>query len=172
MKRSAHFHNSDDKELVEIAAANLTPLMIDWLVGIFDGVCVGFDGDSIRVEGEPYEFTGIYSPSTDPSIGHPLLEREKIQARYIDEPGHPKHGSWLAQDCRFRSSSMSVEWRQYGHSYPELALGYMSGPTMLIASMRFIIAKHYVGKSKTPMVRVPKQLIKRTRKPRKESTNA
>lgn len=133
--------------------------MIDWLTARSEGVSAEFDGNYIRHCPVPNEYEGIYSPSTNPLDGHPLLEREKIQLRYIDCPGHSWNGLWLAQDCRFRSTSKSVEWSAYGVPYPELALGFLTGSTMLIAGLRFIIAKTCVGKSKTPMVRVPSELI-------------
>jgi len=34
---------------------------------------------------------------------------------------------------------------------------------MLIAGLRFILAKHLVGKRKNPMVRVPAKLIRETK---------
>lgn len=133
--------------------------MIDWLIARDEGIPVAFDGTYIRHTPEPYEFGAIYSPSSDPGVGHALLEREKIQSRYIDSPGHPWDGRWLAQDCRFQATSRSVVWLDYGRSYAELELGFLTGPTMLIAGLRFIIAKSRVGKSKAPMVRVPVTLV-------------
>lgn len=157
MTTTAHRQGAD--HMVDVPVAELTPLMIDWLTARSEGVSVKFDGTCIRHCPVPGEYEGMYSPSTNPMDGHPLLEREKIQLRYIDSPGHSWHGLWLAQDCRFRSTDKSVEWSAYGVPYPELALGFLTGPTMLIAGLRFIIAKSRVGKSKIPMVRVPLELI-------------
>lgn len=149
---------SDDGQLIEVEVSQLTIPMIDWIIAREEGVPVEFDGESIRHSPEPYTFEGHYSPSTDPSIGHALLEREKLQVRYIDCPGHAFHGLWMAQDCRFRPTNTSVEWSPYGRPFPANALGYLTGPTMLIAGLRFIIAKYRVGKCKAPVVRVPVNL--------------
>lgn len=146
-------------QMVQVPVSELSAQMIDWLTARSEGVPVEFDGTYIRHCPVPNECEGIYSPSTNAIDGHPLLEREKIQLRYVDSPGHASHGLWLAQDCRFRATSHSVEWSAYGIPYPELALGYLTGPTMLIAGLRFIIAKTQVGKSKAPMVRVPLELV-------------
>lgn len=151
-----------EDRLVEVAVCELTPIMIDWLTARMEGIQVEFDGTYIRRCPAPYEFGEIYSPSSYPQDGHPLLEREKIQSRYVDSPGHSFHGLWMAQDCRFRSTDSNVGWLEYGRAFPELSLGYLTGPTILIAGLRFIIAKHFVGKSKTPTVRVPAKLISMT----------
>ena len=143
-----------------VAVNSLTTLQIDWLIAQQEGVAVMFDGAHVRYALSDENALGaVYSPSTDPALGHTLLEREKIQARHIDSEGHPRHGLWLAQDCRFRSTSQSVEWSEYGRPYPELALGYLTGPTMLIACLPFMIAKALVAKAAEPKVRVPKFLI-------------
>lgn len=140
---------NDEDRLVEVAAGELTPIMIDWLTARMEGIPVEFDGTYIRHSPAPYEFGGIYSPSTYPHDGHPLLEREKIQTRYVDGPGHRLDGVWMAQDCRFRSTDQNVGWLEYGSQYPELALGYLTGPTILVAGLRFILARHFVGKTIT-----------------------
>lgn len=157
----------DQDRLVEIAAGELTPLMIDWLTARMEGIPVEFDGSNFRRCPAPHELGDIYSPSTNPVDGHPLLEREKIQTRYIDSPGHRLDGIWMAQDCHFRSSDQHVGWLAYGRAYPELSLGYLTGPTILIAGLRFILAKHLVGKSEKPLVRVPAKLTgKKAARPR------
>jgi len=154
----------EEDRLVEVAAGELTPLMIDWLTARLEGIQVEFDGIHIRHCPVPGKFDGdIYSPSTNPLDGHALLEREKIQSRYVESHSHAFDGLWMAQDCRFRSTGSSVGWVEYGHQYPALALGYLTGPTMLIAGLRFILAKHLVGKRKNPMVRVPAKLIRETK---------
>lgn len=150
--------NKEDR-LIKVAAGELTPIMIDWLTARMEGIQVEFDGTYIRHSPIANEFEGIYSPSKHPADGHPLLEREKIQTRYVECAGHRLDGVWMAQDCRFRSTDQRVGWHEYGHQYPELALGYLTGPTILIAGLRFILAKHFVGKSKTPMLQVPAKLI-------------
>ncbi|MBD8708465.1 DUF2591 family protein [Pseudomonas sp. CFBP 13711] len=146
-------------QLAEVPVSELSAQMIDWLTARSEGAPVEFDGTYIRHCPVLNEYKGIYSPSTNAIDGPPLLEREKIQLRYIDNPGHAGPGLWLAQACRFRATGHSVEWSAYGVPYTELALSYLTGPTMLIAGQRFIIAKTQVGKSNAPMVRVPLELI-------------
>lgn len=153
----------DDHQLIEVLVSELTIPMIDWLVAREEGVPVSFDGEHIRHSPEPYTYEGYYSPSTDASIGHILLEREKIQLRYIDEPGHSLNGIWMAQDCRFRSTGSNVGWKVYGKSYADMEFGYLIGPTMLIAGLRFMIAKNRVGKYREPAVRVPASLVSSSR---------
>lgn len=147
-------------KMINVAAGDLTPLMINWLVAGLEDVPVHLkDGDLWH---NPSQFgpEGIYAPSTDPATGHPILEREKIQLRYVEEEGHSFHQLWMAQDCRFRPTSGSVEWtRRYGHSYAELDYGYLTGPTMLIAALRFYVTKAVAGKTKKPMLRVPADLV-------------
>lgn len=138
--------------------ADLTCTMIDWLISTIEDESVQFDGTCIRYAPAQFSDEGLYSPSSDPCIGHPILEREKIQLRFIESDGHPMDGLWIAQDCRFRAASKSVEWSKYGTTYPDLDLGYLSGPTMLIAGLRFVIAKHLVGKCENPKVMVPAKL--------------
>lgn len=150
----------DKDRLVEVAAVQLTPIMIDWLTARLEGVPVEFDGTAIRHSPTPGEFGEIYAPSTNPLDGHPLLEREKIQTRYVDSASHTLGGTWMAQDCRFRSTGTTVGWAEYGFQYPAMALGYLTGPTMLIAGLRFILAKHLVGKMKNPKLSVPAQLVR------------
>lgn len=134
---------------VEVAVSALTNTQIDWLIAREEGVEVIFDGVHIRYDlANENELGSIYSPSTDAALGHPLLEREKIQSRYIDNPDHPSHGLWLVKDCRFHSSSQSVVWREHA----DIEFGYLSGPTMLIAGLRFIIAKNRAGKLKSPLL--------------------
>ena len=146
---------------VAVVVNTLTTIQIDWLIAQQEGVAVIFDGAHVRYAlSDENELGAIYSPSTDPALGHPLLEREKIQFRHIDCDGHSHHGLWLAQDCRFRPTGRSVEWREYGCSYPEQDFGYLSGPTMMIAGLRFIIAKALAGKTKNPKVQVPGFLCK------------
>ena len=71
----------EEDRLVEVAAGELTPLMIDWLTARLEGIQVEFDGIHIRHCPVPGKFDGdIYSPSTNPLDGHALLEREKIQS--------------------------------------------------------------------------------------------
>lgn len=168
MNTKKTFHSCDDLSFVQVAATELTPLMIDWLVARLEGVQVGYDGTSLRTEDEHLVYGGTYSPSTDPALGHVLLEREKIQCRYIDSPGHKFHGLWFAQDCIFRPTEQSVGWSPYGTTYPDLHLGYLTGPTMLVAGLKFIIAKSMAGKTPLPEVCVPAQLapakLKRTGK--------
>jgi hypothetical protein len=165
MKASPNASKINTDKLVGVAVSSLTNTQIDWLISSEEGVEVIFDGAYIRYAlADENELGSIYSPSTDAALGHPLLEREKIQSRYIDNPGHPSHGLWLAQDCRFRSSSKSVEWLEYGRSYADLEFGYLAGPTMLIAGLRFIIAKNLVGKLKSPHVNVPAALASKARK--------
>jgi hypothetical protein len=164
MQQNNTQQHPDDNELIEVAVSQLSVAMIDWLVAQDEGVPVEFDGECIRHSPEPYTCEERYSPSTDPSIGHPLLEREKLQVRYIDCPGHNFHGLWMAQDCRYSPTSTNVVWSPFGRSIPANDLGYLTGPTMLIAGLRFIIAKHRVGKCKAPAVRVPAKLIKSSKR--------
>ncbi len=146
---------------VAVAVSTLTTIQIDWLIAQQEGVAVMFDGAYVRYAlADENALGGVYSPSTDPALGHPLLEREKIQLRHIDREGHSHHGLWLAQDCLFWSTGSSVGWSEYGRSYADLHFGYLSGPTMLIAGLRFIIAKTQVGKTKDPKVKVLRSLSK------------
>lgn len=146
---------------VAVAVNNLTPIQIDWLIAQQEGVAVMFDGAHVRYALSDENALGaIYAPSTDPALGHPLLEREKIQLRHIDREGHSHHGLWLAQDCRFWSTGSNVGWSEYGRSYADLHFGYLSGTTMLIAGLRFIIAKTQVGKTENPKVKVPRAISK------------
>ncbi|HBP1602188.1 TPA: DUF2591 domain-containing protein [Pseudomonas aeruginosa] len=146
---------------VLVAVNSLTTIQIDWLIAQQEGVAVIFDGAYVRYAlADENALGAVYSPSTDPAHGHPLLEREKIQLRHIDSEGHSLNGLWLAQDCRFRSTGSSVQWSEYGRSYADLDFGYLSGPTMLIAGLRFIIAKTQVGKTQNPKIEVPRALSK------------
>lgn len=146
---------------VWVAVNSLTTIQIDWLIAQQEGVSVIFDGASVRYAVADENALGaVYSPSTDPAHGHPLLEREKIQLRHIDREGHSLNGLWLAQDCRFRSTGSSVQWSEYGRSYADLDFGYLSGPTMLIAGLRFIIAKTQVLKTENPKIEIPRALSK------------
>ncbi|HBO7922013.1 TPA: DUF2591 domain-containing protein [Pseudomonas aeruginosa] len=144
---------------VLVAVNSLTTIQIDWLIAQQEGVAVIFDGAYIRYAlADENALGAVYSPSTDPALGHPLLEREKVQLRHIDREGHSFNGLWLAQDCRFWSSGSNVGWSEYGRSYADLHFGYLSGPTMLIAGLRFIIAKTQLGKTENPKIEVPRAL--------------
>lgn len=150
---------NDENQLVEVSVCCITPIMIDWLTAFMEGIQVEFDGSHVRRTQEPSGFGEIYSPSTAPHVGHPLLKRESIQTRHVDSPGHHPRGLWMAQDSRNLSNGQLEEWIEYSPQYPELALGYLTGPTILVAGLRFMIAKHLVRKSQSPMVRVPAYLI-------------
>ncbi|NVL49901.1 DUF2591 domain-containing protein [Pseudomonas syringae pv. actinidiae] len=156
----------DGDRMVEVRVVNLTPLMIDWLTARMEGIQVDFDGTNVRHSPAHNQAGAVYSPSTSPQDGHPIIEREKIQTRYVESPGHKLDGVWLAQDCRFRPSEQSVSWLEYGRQYADLALGYLTGPTILIAGLRFLIAKHHVGKSEAPTVSVPAKLVIKRMRPR------
>jgi hypothetical protein len=147
------------EQLIEVFVSELTNPMIDWLIASHEGVKVCFEGGFICLEDELFYRGERYSPSTDPSQGHPILEREKIQLRYIDRTDRVAESKWLAQDCRFSATSQSVVWREFGRSYATLELGYTTGPTMLVAAMRFMIAKYLVGKQKDPAISVPTFLL-------------
>lgn len=131
---------------------NLTPLVqgdvrtlsrqaIDWLIAQLEDQPVQFDGVDLRYGPGQFSDEGIYSPSSDPMLGHELIEREKIQLRHVNSPGHTFHGLWMAQDCLFRPTNKSVDWVPFGKSYAKLEKGYLTGPTALIAALRFHIAK-------------------------------
>lgn len=151
-------------KMISIAVANLSTPLIDWLVAGLEGVHVSFEDGLVRhapgsdLQGAPY------SPCPDPSVGHVLLEREKLQLRYICPTGGKMDNLWLAQDCLFRTTSSSVDWLTYGRSYAKLSLGYMTGGTMLIAGMRFMVAKRLCGHGKNPTVQVPAKLVARVKK--------
>lgn len=147
-------------KMIAVPAGDLTPLMLDWLVAGLEDVPVLIKEGSLWHNSSQFGPEGIYAPSTDPATGHIILEREKIQLRYVEEEGHSFHQLWMAKDCRFRPTSGSVEWtRRYGHSYAELEYGHLTGPTMLIAGLRFYVAKAIAGKTKTPMLRVPADIV-------------
>lgn len=159
MHQGSSQHQQSADKLITVEVRQLTVPMIDWLIARLEGEHVQFDGSDIRYAPDQFSEEAIYSPATDPSLGQPLMEREKLQVRYIDDPGHSHHGLWLAQDCRFGRTSQHVRWGEFGRSYADLELGYLSGPTMLIAAMRFLIAKHVCGKCLSPAVQVPAYLV-------------
>lgn len=140
--------------MVKVKSALLTPLALDFLIAQIEGEAVRFDRDSMRHVPGQFSDESIYTPSSDAEIGHMIIEREKIQLRYIDSPGHKLHGLWLAQDCRFRPTSTSVDWIPFGKSHAELQKGYFTGPTSLMAALRFFVCMR-LGE----MVEIPAEFI-------------
>lgn len=55
----------------------------------------------------------------------------------------------MAQDSRNLSNGQFAEWIECSPQYPELCLGYLTGPTILVAGLGFMIAKQIVRKSLT-----------------------
>ena len=127
-------------KMIKVKAALLTNLALDYLVAQIEGESVKFDGEFIRYAPSQFSDEGVYSPSTDPAIGYVIIEREKIQLRYIDSPDHKLHGLCLAQGCKFRPTDSSVQWKPFGtFSLSPLSTGYLSGPTGLVAAMRYFV---------------------------------
>lgn len=127
-------------KMIKIKATHLTNIALDYLVAQIEGESVRFDGEFIRYAPSQFSDEGVYSPSTDPAIGYLIIEREKIQLRFIDSPGHKLHGLCLAQGCLFRPTDTSVQWKPFGtFSVAALDKGYLSGPTGLVAAMRYFV---------------------------------
>jgi hypothetical protein len=127
--------------MIKVKTSDLIGPALDSLMAKIEDEPVCFDGEFIRYVPGQFSDEEVYSPSTDPAMGQPIMEREKLQVRFVDSPEHPLHGLWLAQDCRFRPTSQSVGWSPAGKSYADLEIGYLTGPTMLIAAMRFFVYK-------------------------------
>lgn len=74
---------------------------------------------------------GLYHPSTNPAQGQPIMERERIGARWDDETlfGQPQN-RWLAE-------------------HPGLSYA-LEGPTALIAGMRALVASRFGEEVQTP----------------------
>jgi hypothetical protein len=144
------------RKMVKVQADTLTGLALDFMVAQIEGESdnLTFDGEFLRQKPAQMSDESVYSPSTDPEIGHAIIEREKLGFRYVDSPGHKFHGLWLVQECKFRASSQSVDWSPFGKSYAELNKGYVTGPTMLIAAMRYLVCAR-LGVE----VEVPRELL-------------
>lgn len=141
-------------KLIKVNVATASGPVLDWMVATLEKEPVQIKGKDVHYGPGQFSDEGLYAPSDDVNIACAIMQRDKIQTRYIDSPGHASHGLWLAQDCRFRPESQSVSWVKFGKSYAELQTGYMSGETMLIAVMRYHVAKH-MGLE----VEVPKALV-------------
>jgi hypothetical protein len=91
---------------------------------------------------------GPFHPSTDWSLGGPIIEREGILLRPIRHPGHGLDGLWLAMYDDANTGTL-VQWVKRV-SWPR---HYFEGPTPLIAAMRCYVASK-LGES----VEVPEEL--------------
>ncbi len=88
--------------------------------------------DTAVVEGQPR----IYSPSTDPSEGQPIMERERITSISIREDAWLAGVEYSLCDAQFYGPFSSG-----GLSNPS-SFGFL-GETMLIAGMRARVAQVY-----------------------------
>jgi hypothetical protein len=111
-----------------INVSETTPAQIDYLIAMSEGYKLVSDGISILLErGKEIRILGpngsslAYSPSTNPSHGQPILERERIGVV-------PQDAGWLAtMDLDEGDAMVQVN----------------AGPTMLMAGLRCHVAAEY-----------------------------
>lgn len=143
-------------KLVSANVKDLPLVAIDWLVAQIEGIPVTYTDKAVQHIPGQFVDSAYFCPTEDIQAAYEIINREKLQTRYVDEPGHSLHGLWLAMDCRFRSASSEVGWTPFGRSYAPLCKGYMTGKTIMEAAMRFHVANN-LGL----VVEIPRDIIKK-----------
>lgn len=123
---------------MKIKVSEATICQIDYLVAKCEGYTCQFDDEVSGpwlVPDEPYLFDEIplsrYTPSTDPSQGYPIIERELNVLEKRD-------GYWYAWRAKRNDGSVTMTFATMLASREAWAYG----PTPLIAAMRaYVISK-------------------------------
>jgi len=128
---------------MQIKAVELSDEALDWAVATIEKVNIDKWGEGwVKDPAQPH-FNKPFKPSSDPSQGHAILEREKIELEPI----------WNVVGCGVRTSFK--EWRaMHPKNHGGLNRYGASGPTMLIAGLRCHVAAN-LGQ----IVEVPDELF-------------
>ena len=125
---------------MRIKVCELAGSMLTWAVAVCEGGSPVVAINAIGVRLIRSDRT-LCDYASDWNAAGRIIEREKIQIRGIDAPGHAWDGKWLAQQGKFRPSAARVDWRAHDtFTCSKSEPGYFEGPTALIAAMRCYVA--------------------------------
>ena len=110
---------------MRVKTSELTGAALNWAVAK-----AGFGGHSLAEFLASRDVRLGISPSTNWSIGGPIIEREQIALEYFQDGGHENGGEWLAQCFEKDEEGFYSEVEQYG-------------PTPLIAAMRVYVTSKF-----------------------------
>jgi hypothetical protein len=122
---------------MKVKTSELTGAALDWAVATCNGVECDEDNEPIWFESDvPYAPRCPYQPSKDWAQGGPIIEREKMQVRFV-------------QECYWYFTTPTDTWLA---NY--VGVGEWLGPTPLIAAMRC-----YVASCLGQEVEIPEELV-------------
>lgn len=135
-----------------VKAEELKDDALDWAVAQAEKEVVVFSRGALRYPPGQFSDEERYWPTSDPSQGHAIIEREGITTRRVKDV-------WYAMSEKHSGTGELVRWNECAWSMTErdvrIRLRY-DGPTMLIAAFRC-----HVANKLGPVIDVPDELVRK-----------